>query len=150
MRKLRIIREQATYASESAEIQKMLLDARPLAGKTWNLYIAAITADPRKEGEYVKNLVALADEIIRELDPLKCSPAVLIELKKMARERVSWPSFVSKHEMLELNANDGRKKKHAQSGVASEVAASLLTQIREEIARFSASWITKRPSWDFF
>lgn len=138
------------YASESPVIQELLLHARPLAGRTWNAYIAAITTDPRREDLYVKNLLSLAEEIIDAINPEKCSPETLVELKKSARERDSWPGFISSHESLEINAYDGRKRKRSDPGAAAEVAAILLAQLREEAARFSVSRVTKRPHWDFF
>jgi CheY-like chemotaxis protein len=107
-------------AAFSSFLEDNLLDAHPLAGRTWNAYWSLITSQG-EDATFARNLLDLTCELLRALNPERASLVLLANLKLLARERDAWPGFVStrkyvktveeaKIRRLELGAMSGLKK----------------------------------------
>ncbi len=113
-------RQNFVGAAFSPFLEDNLLDAHPLAGRTWNAYWALITSQA-DDATFARNLLYLTCELLKALNPERASLVLLANLKLLARERDAWPGFVStrkyvktgeeaKIRRLELGAMSGLKK----------------------------------------
>lgn len=174
--KVRMIRRNFALAADSNDILNILSDARPFAFKTWNAYISVITAAPDSRDLYVKKLLELADEVIRELDPnyvrsssfkgLEKSAEEVEEcrkkieaLKNLAQTRNDWPRLISNQQNGKINAERlcaelglGTKAgaKRADAGVPGDVAEMVIEKIRESTVCLRHSWTIPKKHWEFY